>query len=158
MNDRQLLISWGLWLDCSLTSFAMQLTGVVLLKATAVINGTSQSFRLMQQIIGVVAHPILLPFQHVCAPDETLFLANVFLCLYLLLFENYMKDKQCWRGHAVFEALRYKPKGRGIDSRWCNWNSSLTSSFRPPYGPGVDLASNWNEHQDYFLGVKAAGA
>jgi hypothetical protein len=23
-------------------------------------------------------------------------------------------------------ALRYKPEGRGIDSRWCNWNFSLT--------------------------------
>jgi hypothetical protein len=24
------------------------------------------------------------------------------------------------------EALRYKPEGRGIDSRWCHWNFSLT--------------------------------
>jgi hypothetical protein len=30
------------------------------------------------------------------------------------------------RGGAVFEALRYKPEGRGIDSRWCHWNFSLT--------------------------------
>jgi hypothetical protein len=32
-------------------------------------------------------------------------------------------------GHAVaqlVEALRYKPKGRGFDSRWCHWNFSLT--------------------------------
>jgi hypothetical protein len=29
-------------------------------------------------------------------------------------------------GGAVVEALRYKPEGRGIDSRWCNWNFSLT--------------------------------
>jgi hypothetical protein len=27
---------------------------------------------------------------------------------------------------AVVEALRYKPEGRGIDSRWCHWNFSLT--------------------------------
>jgi hypothetical protein len=26
----------------------------------------------------------------------------------------------------VVEALRYKPESRGIDSRWCNWNFSLT--------------------------------
>jgi hypothetical protein len=26
------------------------------------------------------------------------------------------------RGGAVVEALRYKPEGRGIDSRWCYWN------------------------------------
>ena len=31
-------------------------------------------------------------------------------------------------------------------------------SFRSHYGPGVDSASNRNEYQDYFLGVKAAGA
>ena len=33
------------------------------------------------------------------------------------------------RGHAVVqlvEALRYKSEGRGFDSRWCNWNFSLT--------------------------------
>jgi len=24
------------------------------------------------------------------------------------------------------EALRYKPAGRGFDSRWCHWNSPLT--------------------------------
>ena len=32
-------------------------------------------------------------------------------------------------GHAVaqlVEALRYKPENRGIDSRWCHWNFSLT--------------------------------
>jgi hypothetical protein len=23
------------------------------------------------------------------------------------------------------EALRYKPEGRGFDSRWCHWNFSL---------------------------------
>ena len=31
-------------------------------------------------------------------------------------------------------------------------------SFRSHYGPGVDSASNTNEYQEYFLGVKAAGA
>ena len=24
------------------------------------------------------------------------------------------------------EALRYKPEGRGFDSRWCHWNFSFT--------------------------------
>jgi len=31
-------------------------------------------------------------------------------------------------------------------------------SFRSHYGPGVDSASNRNDYQDYFMGVKAAGA
>jgi len=30
--------------------------------------------------------------------------------------------------------------------------------FRPHYGPGVDSASNRDEYQEYFLGVKVAGA
>jgi len=31
-------------------------------------------------------------------------------------------------------------------------------SFRSHYVPGVDSASNRNEYQEYFLGVKSAGA
>jgi len=30
--------------------------------------------------------------------------------------------------------------------------------FRSHYSPGLDSASNRNEYQEYFLGVKAAGA
>jgi hypothetical protein len=30
------------------------------------------------------------------------------------------------RGGAVVEALRYKPEGRGIDSRWGQWNFYAT--------------------------------
>jgi hypothetical protein len=48
------------------------------------------------------------------------------------------------KGHLVaqlVEALCYKPEGCGFDSRWCNSNFSLTYSFRPHYGPGVDSAS-----------------
>jgi hypothetical protein len=55
-------------------------------------------------------------------------------------------------------ALHYKPEGRGFDSRWCHWNFSLTYSFRQHCSPGVESASNRNEYQEYFLGVKAAGA
>jgi hypothetical protein len=39
----------------------------------------------------------------------------------------------------VVKALRYKPAGRGFDSRWCHWNFST---------------SNRNEYQVYFLGGK----
>ena len=31
-------------------------------------------------------------------------------------------------------------------------------SFRSHYGPGVDSTANRNEYQEYFLGVKTAGA
>ena len=30
-------------------------------------------------------------------------------------------------------------------------------SFRSHYGPGIESASNRNEYEEYFLGVKAAG-
>jgi hypothetical protein len=30
------------------------------------------------------------------------------------------------RGSIVVKALRYKPAGRGFDSRWCLWNFSVT--------------------------------
>jgi len=26
----------------------------------------------------------------------------------------------------LFEAMPYKPEGRGFDFRWCHWNFSLT--------------------------------
>ena len=54
----------------------------------------------------------------------------------------------------LVEALRYKPEGRGFDSRWCHWNFSLTQPFWPLCGPGVDSACNRNEYQEYYLGGK----
>ena len=41
----------------------------------------------------------------------------------IMLFFSFIVD------HAVaqlVEAVRYKPEGRGFDSRWCHWNFSLT--------------------------------
>jgi hypothetical protein len=57
-------------------------------------------------------------------------------------------------GHAVAQllALRYKPEGRGLDSRWCHRNFSLTS-FR--LHAGVDSASNGSGNQEYILGGKS---
>jgi len=62
------------------------------------------------------------------------------------------------RGGIVVKVLCYKSEGRWFDSRWCQLNLSLTQSFRSHYGPGVYSASNRNEYQEYFLGVKTAGA
>jgi hypothetical protein len=52
----------------------------------------------------------------------------------------------------LVKALRYKPEVCGFDSRWCHWNFY----FEPHYYPGVDSASNRNEYQGCFLGVKVA--
>ena len=62
-------------------------------------------------------------------------------------------------GHTVaqlVETLRYRPEGRGFDSRRCHWNFSLTQSFRLHYGPGFESASNKNEYQKYFLERKGS--
>jgi hypothetical protein len=66
-----------------------------------------------------------------------------------------------YRGYAVaqlVEALHYKPEGRGFGTRRSHWNFSVTYTFRSHCGPGVDSASNRNEYQEAFLGVKTAGA
>ena len=73
-----------------------------------------------------------------------------------LKFRIYDTKKK--RGGVVVKALHYKPASQGFDSRLFHWNFSVTYSFQSHYGPGVDSASNRNEHQVYFLGVKAAGA
>jgi hypothetical protein len=51
----------------------------------------------------------------------------------------------------LFHELRYIPEGCGFDSRRCHWNFSLTYSFRPHCGPGVNSASKRNKYQEYFL-------
>ena len=61
-------------------------------------------------------------------------------------------------GSKVVKVLCYKSEGRWFDSRWCHWNFSLIKSFPSHYGPGFGSASDRNEYQEYFLGVKAAGA
>jgi hypothetical protein len=58
----------------------------------------------------------------------------------------------------MVEALRYKTEGRGFNSRWFHWNFSLTLSFPSHYDPEIDSTSYTSEYQEYFLGVKAAGA
>ena len=54
----------------------------------------------------------------------------------------------------MVKVLCYKSEGRWFDPRWCHWNFSLTQSFRSQYGPVVDSASNINEYQEDFLGLR----
>ena len=62
------------------------------------------------------------------------------------------------RGGTVVKVLCYKLEGRWFDPSWCHWNFSLSYYSRSHCGPRVDSASNRNEYQEHFLGVKAAGA
>jgi len=58
----------------------------------------------------------------------------------------------------VVKALCYKSEGRWFDPSWCHWNFSFDIILPIALDPGVDSASNRNEYQEHFMGVKAAGA
>ena len=65
------------------------------------------------------------------------------------------------RGTAVVQWLRYRATNRKVAGSIPAGVSGFfidIKSLRSHYGPGVDSASNRNEYQEYFLGVKAAGA
>ena len=82
---------------------------------------------------------------------EQLSLVHLVVTVPVLILVQFEKVAQ------LTEALRYKPEGRGFDSQWCHWIFSLyinekllSAALWPP-------ASNRNEYQEYFLGVKAPG-
>jgi len=63
-------------------------------------------------------------------------------------------------GHAVAQWLRCCATNRKVAGSIPAGVSGFfidITSFRSHYGPVVDSASNRNEYQEYFLGVKAAG-
>jgi len=66
-----------------------------------------------------------------------------------------------WAGTAVAQRLRCCATNRKVAGLIPAGVSGFfigTKSFRSHSGPGVDSASNRNEYQEHFLGVKAAGA
>ena len=76
---------------------------------------------------------------------------------FVVLFWDTYKTRD--RGSSVVQVLCYKSEGRWFDPSWCQWIFFIDiKSFRSHYGLGVDSTSNRNEYQEYFLGVKAAGA
>jgi len=58
----------------------------------------------------------------------------------------------------VIKVLCYKWEVAGLIPAGVSGFFIDIKSFRSHYGPGVDSASNRNEYEAYFLGVKAAGA
>jgi len=57
------------------------------------------------------------------------------------------------RGSTVVKVLCYKSLDRCVSGFFID-----IKFFRSHYGSGVDSASNRNEYQEHFLGVKAAYA
>ena len=70
-----------------------------------------------------------------------------------IFITNSMEPGDC--GSTVVKVLCYNSEGRWFDPSGFFID---IKSFRSHYGPGVDSASNRNEYQEYFLGVRAAGA
>ena len=74
---------------------------------------------------------------------------------------NFVKYRPLGGGTAVAQWLRCCAANRKVAG---SISAGVTrffidiKSFRSHYGPGVDSASNRNEYQKYFLGVKAPGA
>jgi len=62
------------------------------------------------------------------------------------------------RGSTVVKALCYNRKVAGSIPARVNGVFIDIKSFRSHYGPGVDLGASRNDYQEYFLGVKVAGA
>ena len=79
------------------------------------------------------------------------------LRIFLGIYEHYISD---WET-AVAQWLRCCATNQKVAGSILVGVSGFfihIKSFRSYYGPGVDSASNRNEYQEYFLGVKAAGA
>jgi len=62
------------------------------------------------------------------------------------------------RGSTVVKVQCYKSEGPCSTAADVSGFFIDMKSFRSHYGPGVDSASNRNEYQECFLGVKATGA
>ena len=89
------------------------------------------------------------------------------------LLQDWIFDDQPKAGHMNNDII-FNYKGTAVAQwlRCCATNQKVAGSipgcvsgffidiksFRSHYGPGVDSASNRNEYQEYFLGVKAARA
>ena len=62
------------------------------------------------------------------------------------------------RGSTVVKVLCYNSEVAGSLPAGVSGFFIDIKSFRSHYGPEVDSASHRNEYQEYFLGLKAAGA
>ena len=74
---------------------------------------------------------------------------------YLLRINCFSTSQKGDRGSKVVKALCYKSEGHWFDPSGFFIDIKY---FRSHYGPGAESASNRNEYQEYFLGVKVADA
>jgi hypothetical protein len=63
------------------------------------------------------------------SPKSNHFFGILFQLIYMKYFIFLLYEQHTWGTLLVaqlVEALRYKPEGRGFDSRFCHWKFSLT--------------------------------
>ena len=58
----------------------------------------------------------------------------------------------------LVEALRYKPEGRGFDSRWCHWIFFIDNPSGSTVALGLTQPPTEMSTRNVSWGVKAAGA
>ena len=77
-----------------------------------------------------------------------------------MLIDLFYKGKvtHCYIGYSTLRCCATNRKVAGSIPADVSGLFIDIKSFRSHYDPGVDSASNINEYQEYFLGVKAAGA
>ena len=82
----------------------------------------------------------------------------VCVCMYIYIYTHTHTHTHThtWECSGWLRLCTTKLEGHGFDSWQFHWNFSLTLSFRPHYGPGVDSASNRCEYQECFLGGKGS--
>jgi hypothetical protein len=88
-----------------------------------VLNITVLGFKIIRfnwtnQLVPLSKHSV-----SIIKTDQLMANGEVSYCLYSVLNR---KSAGTLLVAQLVEALRYKPVGRGFDSRWCHWNSSLT--------------------------------
>jgi hypothetical protein len=68
----------------------------------------------------------------------------------------YVHTYMCMYNHSsiyTWYTHKYKPEGRGLESRWGNWIFQCIWTFQPHRGLGVYSANNRNMYQKIFLRV-----
>ena len=86
---------------------------------------------------------------------------SIVFIIYHMLLDAYLLHVLLIRCTAIAQWLRCCATNRKVAGSIPTGVSEFFTdikSFLSHYGPGVDSASNRNEYQEYFLGVKAAGA
>ena len=83
-----------------------------------------------------------------CLKMMFLFQKELMLSQLLINIANVLHFTCCATNRKVAGSITAGVSGFFIDIKF----------LRSHYGPGVDSASNRDEYQEYFLGVKAAGA